>query len=270
MVRGRARLHDGVMVRQQSGPRRLTSDTLVRRYAEAPSAEAFEEAFLAARPLALRLAGRYRRTSVPRDDLEQAAYVGLMKAIRRFDPKRGCAFSTYAVPTILGELRRQCRAAIWVAHVPRPVRERVQRMRSAADDMSRSLRRSPTTAELARRLGWDEELVVETALAENARAGVPLEAPGADDDGEAATVARIGVVDDGYELAECRAVIEAALRRLPDEERRVLRLRFAEERTFEQIGDELGVAPSHAVRLFKRSLENLSTLSGQDRRPLAA
>ena len=176
-----------------------------------------------------------------------------------------------AVPTILGEIRRQCREAIWAAHVPRPVRERVQRMRAAADDMSRSLRRSPTTGELARRLRWDEELVVDAALAENAMRCMPLEAPGGEDgDGEAAPAERVGAVDDGYELAECRAVIEAGLRRLPEEERHVLRLRFADERTFAQIGEELGVAPSQAVRVLKRSLENLSTLSGQGGRPLAA
>jgi RNA polymerase sigma-B factor len=259
------------MVRHESGARRLGSDTLVRRYAHTPSAGAFEEAFMAARPLAIRLASRYRRTSVPREDLEQAAYVGLMKAIRRFDPARGCAFSTYAVPTILGEIRRQCREAIWAAHVPRPVRERVQRMRSAADDLSRSLRRSPTTKELARRLRWDEEQVVDAALAENALASVPLDAPSASDgDGEALPAERVGAVDEGYELAECRVVIEEGLRRLPEEERCVLRLRFADERTFAQIGDELGVAPSQAIRVFRRSLDNLSRLSGQDPLGLAA
>jgi RNA polymerase sigma-B factor len=251
--------------------RRLAPEELARRYAVTRDRRDLDPAFQAFEPLARGLASRYRRTSVPREDLRQAAFLGLLKALQRFDPARGCAFTTFAVPTILGEIRRQCREAIWPAHVPRPVRERVRLLRDATDRMSGELRRSPTVAELAARLGWDNELVVDALFATNTLASVSLDPhDGSDHDQTSGVADRIGAEDPGYDFVECRADIEQALPSLEDQERSVLRLRFADERTLTQIGAELGVAPSHAARLLQGALDRLSSLSGQRDLPLVA
>ena len=254
-----------------SDVRRLSPDELACRYAVTSDGRDLDAAFEAFEPLARSLASRYRRTSVPREDLQQAAFLGLLKALRRFDPDRGCAFTTFAVPTILGEIRRQCREAIWPAHVPRPVRERVRLLRDATDRMSAELRRSPTTTELAARVGWDNETVVDTLLATSTQWSVSLDLPDGSDHDEPAGIAdRVGADDPGYDFVECRADIEHALPSLQDQEQQVLRLRFAEERTFPQIGAELGVAPSHAARLLQGALDRLSLLTGQRDARLAA
>jgi RNA polymerase sigma-B factor len=250
--------------------RRLAPEELARRYAVTRDGRDLDAAFRAFEPLARSLAGRYRRTSVPREDLRQAAFLGLLKALRRFDPDRGCAFSTFAVPTVLGEVRRQCREAIWPAHVPRPVRERVRLLRSASDHMSGELRRSPTVAELAERLGWDEEVVVEALLATGTLSSVSLDSHDGSDHEQTAGVAdRLGAEDSGYDFVECRVDLESALPSLEDHERRVLRLRFEEECTFTQIGARLGLAPAQAARLLQRALDRLASLSGQRDLPLA-
>jgi RNA polymerase sigma-B factor len=237
------------------------TERLLRRYAEQREPADMDELVRRLQPLARSLARRYRTSSVANEDLDQAASLGLVKALRRFDPARGCAFSTFAVPTILGEVRRQCRDAIWPAHVPRPVQERVHAVRAAGTALTAEPGRAPRAAEIAARLRWSEELVVESLTAVGALSSVSLDhADGGGDDG-APVVERFGGEDPGFELVECRSAIEAALPQLDDDERRVLRLRFAEERTFGEIGRELAVAPAQAANLLRSSVAHLAALA---------
>lgn len=232
------------------------TERLLARYAETRDAADMEELVRRFQPLARSLARRYHGSSVAAEDLDQAACLGLVKAVRRFDPARGCAFSTFAVPTILGELRRQCRDTVWPAHVPRPVQERAHAVRAAGVALTAELGRTARASDIAARLRWSEELVVESLAAVGT-----LTTVGLDDDEASAMGARLGDVDPGYELVECRTAIESALPQLDDDERRVLRLRFADERTFGEIGRELALAPAQAARLLRRTVDHLSALA---------
>ena len=229
---------------------RGSTERLLARYAETRDPAGMEEIVRRFQPLARSLARRYRSSSVAAEDLDQAACLGLVKAVRRFDPARGFAFSTFAVPTVLGEIRRLCRDAIWPAHVPRPVQERVREVRAAGAALAAERGHVPRTAEIAARLRWSEELVVESLSAVGSLDSVPLE-------GDCAG----GALDPGFELVELRSAIEAALPLLDDDQRRVLRLRFADERTYREIGRELALGPAQAARLLRSSLERLSALA---------
>jgi RNA polymerase sigma-B factor len=243
LLRRYARLHD---------PRDL--DTLVRRF----------------RPLARRLALRYARGAEPIDDLEQVANVGLVKALHRFDPAKGYAFTTFAVPTILGELKRSFRDTAWIAHVPRSVQERSARVREAADDLEHQLGRAPTAREIARTVGGTEEDVVEAISALGALASLSLDAPAhAEDAGP--LVEQLGHPDDGYEHAEDLAAIEAALPALTDVQQTVLRLRFDEDLKQSEIARRLGVSQMQISRILRAALERLHAVaSHQSRLPASA
>ena len=233
---------------------------LLRRYARERRCADLDELVLRFQPLARGLARRYYLPSVSSEDLEQAAYLGLIAALQRFEPELGNAFSTYAVPTILGEIRRHCREAAWPAHVPRAVKERVREVRRQADTLELRLRRAPTVAEIAQRLACDEDAVVDALIAASTRDRVSLDAP-AREGGNEPVAATVGAVDPGYELSEMRLDIERAIPRLDGQERRVLRLRFAEERSFREIGAELAVPPARAARIARRSLAHLRMLT---------
>src|SRR3954462_6618445 len=150
------------------------SSALLRRYARDRRPEDLEELVRRFRPLVRKLALRYARGSEPLDDLEQVASLGLIKALDRFDPERGFAFTSFAVPTILGELKRSFRDTAWSAHVPRSVQERVADVRKEGDDFAARHGRPPTVVELAERLDCDTELVVEALDAACALSPVSL------------------------------------------------------------------------------------------------
>jgi RNA polymerase sigma-B factor len=243
------------LLRRYAGERRHADlDVLVRRF----------------QPLARSLARRYRGSLVGRDDLEQAALLGLVTALQRFDPDRGCAFSTYAVPTILGEIRRQHRDTLWPAHVPRPVRERARQVRATADALAATSGRAPRAREIAARLGCGEEEVVDALLAGAMLNRVSLDVVASDPDEGGQPAVPVGGEDRGFELAECRADLERAIPQLDDDERRVLRLRYADELTFAQIGRVLAVRPAQASRLARRSLDHLRALTSEPGRAVAA
>src|SRR5919199_6218905 len=150
---------------------------LLERYHETGDPKAREELVKRFLPLARQLARRYQRTNEPLDDLMQVASVGLVKAIDRFDPRRGTAFSTYAVPTILGELKRYFRDSGWAVHVPRGMQERVMTVNQAISRLSRTLGRSPTASEIAEEIGEDPEVVLEALEAAIAYDAVSLDTP---------------------------------------------------------------------------------------------
>jgi RNA polymerase sigma-B factor len=217
-------------------------------------------------PLARALARRYRRGSEPLDDLVQVASLGLIKAVDRFDPDRGHSFSTFAQPTIVGELLRHFRDTGWGVHVARGTQELALRVRSAAEAIESETGRAPTPRQLAERTRASLEAVVEALGALSNRTALSLAAPtGGHDDGGGGgdtTIAdTLGASDDGYDRAEARALLGSAIRRLPARERKILRLRFVEDRTQSEIATEIGVSQMQISRLLRQSLERLAQIT---------
>jgi RNA polymerase sigma-B factor len=213
-------------------------------------------------PLARRMARRYRRSDEPLDDLVQVATLGLIKAIDRFDPARETAFSSYAVPTMLGELKRYFRDNGWAVHVPRGMQERVMRVDNAMKDLSRTLGRAPSAVEVAESLGVEAESVLEAMEAASAYDAVSLEAFRFGDEGDGETYAEsIGMEDERFELVEYGATIAPTLAALPARDRAVLRLRFVEDLTQAEIAERVGVSQMHVSRLIRRALERLRTVA---------
>ena len=214
-------------------------------------------------PLARRMARRYRRSDEPLDDLVQVATLGLIKAIDRFDPARETAFSSYAVPTMLGELKRYFRDNGWAVHVPRGMQERVMQVDNAMKELSRKLGRSPSAAEVgAGARSSTTEQVLEAMEAASAYDAVSLESYRFGDEGDGETYAEsIGVEDDRFELVEYGATIAPTLQALPARDRIVLHLRFVEDMTQAEIAERVGVSQMHVSRLIRRALERLRTVA---------
>jgi RNA polymerase sigma-B factor len=209
-------------------------------------------------PLARQLARRYQRGGEQLDDLVQVASLGLLKAIDRFDPARETAFSSFAVPTILGELKRHFRDKGWSVRVPRDLQELAVKVDKVADEMGRELGRAPTPAELAERTGTSLEQVLEAREASAAYRAVSLDRPRTDEEEEGETYAdAVGAEDPGYRIAEDAATVERLMRVLSDREREVLRLRFAEDLTQSEIGERVGVSQMHVSRLIRQSVARL-------------
>ena len=215
------------------------------------------------RPLARSVARRHSHGPGGLEDLEQVACLGLVKAIQGFDPARGFAFSTYAVPTIAGELKRWYRQTAWAAHVPRRVQERVVAVRATADRLTTARGRPATAEAVARALRCETEDVIDALCAAEALMPVSLDgAVGTDADG----VQRHGLSaeDPGFELAEDRAAVEDALMQLGRHERELLRLRFDEELTHERIAQRLGTTPGGVAHALRGILDHLGA---RDARP---
>jgi len=230
---------------------------LVRYHDEGDPAarEQLVERFL---PLARQLARRYQRGGEQLDDLVQVASLGLLKAIDRFDPERETAFSSFAVPTILGELKRHFRDKGWSVRVPRDLQEMAVKVDRVADDMSRELGRLPTAAEIAERTGSSQEQVLEAREASAAYRAVSLDRPRSEDDEDGDSYAdAVGAEDPGFGLAEDSATVDRLMRVLSEREREVLRLRFEEDLTQSEIGQRVGVSQMHVSRLIRQSIARL-------------
>jgi RNA polymerase sigma-B factor len=240
----------------------VSSDALLRRYAADGDPADRDEIFRRFRPLARRLALRYARGGEPIDDLEQVACLGLLKALERFDPDRGFAFTSFAVPTILGELRRSFRDTAWAAHVPRSLQERVADVRSHVDEFIGRHGRTPTVDEIAVALDCSEEEVVDALQAASALAPMSLEAGSGSEEQEGVTLAeRLGNEDPGFELVDDRVALAAALPALTDVQREVLRLRFEEELKQSEIADRVGVSQMQISRVLRAGLHRLTTVA---------
>ncbi len=200
-----------------AGPSRAEQDRrLLIRYHKHGDQAAREELVQRLLPLARRMARRYRRSDEPLDDLVQVATLGLIKAIDRFDPARETAFSSYAVPTMLGELKRYFRDNGWAVHVPRGMQERVMQVDNCVKDLSRKIGRSPSVAEVGTTLNLTTEQVLEAMEAASAYDAVSLESYRFGDQGDGETYAEsIGVEDDRFELVEYGATIAPTLQALP-------------------------------------------------------
>jgi RNA polymerase sigma-B factor len=233
-----------------------------RRYATERSQadrEALVNRFL---PMARKLALRYARGSEPIEDLEQVAALGLIKAVDRYDPDRGFAFTSFAVPTILGELRRHFRNHAWNAHVPRAVQERVLRIRRATDELARAGVRNPTVRQLAEHMGEREEDVLDAVHAASSTDRVPLDAPVTQRDEEALTLAeRLGQDDPGYERVEDRRTVASVLPVLTPRERQVVTLRFFGGLSQTEIADRIGVSQMQVSRVLRAALTRLQIVA---------
>lgn len=209
-------------------------------------------------PLARRIASRYSGRGEPLEDLVQVAMLGLVKAAQRFDPEVGSDFARYAVPTILGELRRHFRDACWAVRVPRGLQELTLRVQSAVDQLSRELGRSPTVAEIAKLLEVTEDEVLEALDAASAYSTTSLDAPAMKQEPGGPTIGeRLGFDETALDDVEAREALRKVLGRLPERERRMLTLRFFGERTQREIAEELDISQMHVSRLLTRTLTRL-------------
>lgn len=214
-------------------------------------------------PLAKRLAQRYVRSSEPREDLVQVASVGLLKAIDRFDPRRGNNFTSFAIPTVLGELRRYFRDATWAVHVPRSAQERAAAIDAAQEELRGERHTAPTVDEIAEYLQISAEDVLGGLLASRAYDADSLDAPAArGEDGEGRSgLEEIGADDESYELIEADASAVPAIRELSRGDRRVLHMRFVGEMSQSEIAARIGVSQMQVSRILSRSLAHLRELA---------
>ena len=208
-------------------------------------------------PLAHSLARRYVNGSEPLEDLEQVAALGLIKAIDRFDPARGYALASFAVPTILGELRRHFRSHAWVAHVPRSVQEGVIAVRQAVEDLTATNAEAPTPRDLAEHIGCSQEAVVNALLALSSRDSQSLDAPVASEAGANSLTERLGHEDSGYERAEHRDTLRRLMPVLTDREQHIVLLRFWDELTQTEIAERVGISQMQISRILRGALARL-------------
>jgi RNA polymerase sigma-B factor len=207
-------------------------------------------------PLARSLALRFSHSGESIDDLMQVAALGLVKAIDRFDPDRGFAFTSFATPTILGELRRHLRDTAWALRVPRELQERALVVAKSAGELTGILGRPPTAAELAEATGISVEDVVEARAAGTARHAVSIFRPLSEGEDEP-LADMLGAEDPAFSASEDAMTSERLLASLPHREREILRLRYQEELTQWQIGERVGCSQMHVSRLIRQSLERL-------------
>lgn len=227
-----------------------------------PDPAAREELVVAYRALADYLARRFAGRGEPLDDLTQVASIGLLKAIDRFDLERGVKFSTYATPTIVGELKRHFRDRGWAMRIPRRLQEVGLQLRSVVPALAQDLGRSPTISEIADRTGLTTEEVLEGMDAVHAYSLASLDTSPGDDDERGRSLRAIGVEDETLELLEAWASVAPHLRQLPDRERRILYLRFIRGMTQSQVADDLGISQMHVSRLLTRVLAQLRSAIG--------
>jgi RNA polymerase sigma-B factor len=207
-------------------------------------------------PLVEHLARRFRNRGEPLDDLTQVATIGLIKSVDRFDPDRGVEFSTYATPTVVGEIKRHFRDKGWAVRVPRRLQELRLSLTTATAELSQQHGRSPTVHELAERLGISEEEVLEGLESANAYSTLSLDVPDTDDESPA-VADTLGAEDEALEGVEYRESLKPLLEDLPPREKRILLLRFFGNMTQSQIAQEVGISQMHVSRLLARTLAQL-------------
>jgi RNA polymerase sigma-B factor len=242
-------------------PRTDSGELFVRwqKHGDQRAREELVERFL---PLARKLARRYAGPREPFEDLMQVASLGLVKAVDRFDTERGTAFSSFAVPTILGELKRYFRDLGWSVHVPRGAQELALKVEEAQQQLTTRTGRPPSVQDLALYLEMDIEDVLEALETASAHHSTSLDAPREDGEEESGSLAdAFGEEDERYELIDASVTIAAAARQLSARERRVLVLRFVEDLTQTQIADQIGVSQMQVSRILRRALSRLRELT---------
>jgi RNA polymerase sigma-B factor len=225
--------------------------------------DAIVERFL---PLARQLAARYQRPEEPFDDVFQVACFGLVKAVERFDVSRGVAFSSYAVPTITGEIKRHFRDRTWSVRVPRDLQELALRVDRVVGDLTREHGRQPSVDQVAEIVDATIEEVLEAMQASTAYRATSLDTPRASGDEDAGETLgdTVGTLDDGFHRAEQRAMLQALMGGLTPREREVVRLRFEEDLTQAAIGERIGVSQMQVSRVLRQAVTRLRTLARVD------
>lgn len=241
---------------------------LFERWQQGHDASARDELVERFLPLARKLARRYSGAREPFEDLLQVASLGLVKAVDRFDSSRGTAFSSFAVPTILGELKRYFRDLGWAVHVPRGAQERAVKVEEAHQQMSARTGRAPTVTELAEYLEFSVEEVLDALETSRAHHAASLDAPYDDGEGDGGTVVdAFGAEDPELRMADARVTVGTAARQLSDREREVLALRFVHDLTQTQIAERIGVSQMQVSRILRRSIAQLSELTDLEKSP---
>ena len=229
------------------------------RYRDRRARDELIERFL---PLARKLARRYLPSSEPYEDLVQVASLGLVKAVERFDPHKGFAFTSFAVPTIVGELKRYFRDSGWALHVDRSAQERARKISDAQQRISAHTGRPPTVSQIAQYLEISEEEVLDGLQTAEAYDTISLDAPlQSDDDGSTSRLDATGDLDERLGMIDDQATIFAAAQHLPRRERQILYLRFGEDLTQTEIADRVGVSQMQVSRLLRKSLQQLRELT---------
>lgn len=193
------------------------------------------------------------------DDLKQIAAMGLLKALERYDPDHGAAFSSFAVPTMEGEIRRYFRDATWSVRLPRDLQERAVRIEREREQLTNDFGRNPTARELAERIGCTIEEIIDASEASQARASDSFDRPLQAENGDRETLAeRLGYEDGGFAAAEATATLDVLIGSLPERDRLVLRLRLREDLTQAEIGRIVGCSQMHVSRILRTALKQLS------------
>jgi RNA polymerase sigma-B factor len=254
--------------RSEIGYQLICTDELFHRWHDDEDRQARDELIERFLPLAHKLAQRYSGSREPYDDLVQVASLGLVKAVERFDPDRGFQFSSFAVPTILGELKRHFRDTSWALHVDRAAQERSQRIGEGRRQLQARLGRSPTVDELAEHLHCSQEEVLDGLQVAEAYETVSLDAPrpSADEDVDGRLDA-LGDEDERLGRIEAGATVFAAAQHLPERDRQILYLRFGEDLTQAEIAERIGISQMQVSRLLRRAVRQLQEMTSE--RPTA-
>jgi RNA polymerase sigma-B factor len=231
-------------------------DALLLAYHREGNLEARDRALVELMPLVRALASRYAGRGEPLEDLVQVGSIGLIKAVDRFDVDRGVDFPSYAVPTIVGEIRRHFRDKAWAMHVPRRLKELSLRLSRVLDQLTNELGRSPTIAELAAAAGVEEEEAIDALDSMNAYSTRSLDAP-FDDSSDDSLSEKLGEDEGGYAEIEDGTLVAAGLDALDERERQIVELRFFHELTQSQIASEIGISQMHVSRLLRRALATM-------------
>ena len=231
---------------------------LFRRYKEDGDMEAREQLVMSHLNLVRFLANKFKNRGEPLDDLVQVGYLGLLKAIDRFDPDRGLEFTTYATPTILGEIKRHFRDKGWSVRIPRRLQELSAKVNQATDTLTSQFQRSPTIQEIADYLDASVDEVLEAMESSSAYSSVPLEGTGSSENDDAPSVIdRYGSEDNELTFTDDRLVIEEALKGFSPREREVIELRFLKGMTQIEIAEQLGISQVQVSRLLRRTLKKI-------------
>ena len=230
---------------------------LFRLYKQEGDEDARSELVMSHLNLVRFLASKFKNRGEPLDDLIQVGTIGLIKAIDRFDPDRGLEFTTYATPTILGEIKRHFRDKGWSVRVPRRLQELSAKVNQTTDALTKELQRTPSTEEVAAKLGVSVDDVLEAMESSSAYSSVPLEGSGSDDDEAPAVIDHYASVDQDLTSADDRMVIEDTIRDFSPREQEVIRMRFNDGLTQVEIAKRLGISQVQVSRLLRRTLKKL-------------
>lgn len=231
---------------------------LFRRYKEEGDVGAREKLVMSHMNLVRFLANKFKNRGEPLDDLIQVGYLGLLKAIDRFDPSRGLEFTTYATPTIMGEIKRHFRDKGWSVRVPRRLQELSAKVNQATDVLTNELQRSPKIEEIAEYLDASVDEVLEAMESSSAYSSVPLEGTGNNDNDDAPSVLdRYATEDSALNFTDDRLIIEEALKGFSPREREVIDLRFLQGMTQIEIAEQLGISQVQVSRLLRRTLKKI-------------